>query len=65
MTTYAIQVVTKDNNARSELIHGNAELLSDLLSSSVDNDSHKVTKDDYVLVILETDKDGNELSAFS
>jgi len=65
LTTYAIQVLNRENNTRSELIHGTAETLSDILSSSVDNDSHKLSQEDYVLVILETDKDGNQLSAFS
>ena len=63
--TYGIQIVARENNARSSLIYGTAAELCDALSASVDNDSHKTTKEDLVIVVLETDSDGNPISQFS
>jgi hypothetical protein len=67
MTTenYAIQLVTRSNNYRSELIYGSPGFLADMLQSSVDNENHKLDPEDLVIVILETDDDGNSLSKFS
>lgn len=64
-TTYAIQILSKHNNCRSSLIHGKCSFLAGLLQGTLDSDLSEVSEDDYVIIILETDEHGNEISKFS
>lgn len=64
-STFGIQLITQSNDHRSKLIYGTAEFLASSLQQSLDDDDISLTNDDYVIVILETDSQGNELSQFS
>lgn len=60
MKTYAIQLVSRDNDARSELFRGDLKTLSAALNESVDNELHKTTRDDIVIVLFEYAKPDDE-----
>lgn len=66
--SYAIQILSKDNDFRSPLIYGDMKSLSETINTLLEldpKDGRVCHLDDYVLVVLENDEHGNELSSFS